>query len=111
MQLNHTQFNAADLMIAEAEVAVTNHSMKLHTASKEAVRARTRYDEAERNAAELVRVSGLTPTELVDYFVRRTILTAALGDAQIRLRDAEEAEAEAEYEWELAVEHLTLIQS
>jgi hypothetical protein len=111
MNTNHTQFSSSDLQLIEAEAAVTNHSMKLHSASKEAVRARDSLNGIAESITSHVRKTGLTPPELVDYFVHRAVLTASLGSAKLRLMEAEEAEASAEYEWELAVQHLASLLS
>lgn len=97
----------AEVARIEAEASITAASMKLHSASREALRCRSQLSLVELAIGAHVRQAGLNPDELLDYFIHRASLANSLAYAKINLIEAEDAEASAEFEWESAVNHLT----
>lgn len=97
----------AEMNRIEAEATLTAASMKLHAASRRALRCRQQRQLVEEQVTAHVRTTGLTESELLSYFCRRSVLATSLASAEINLIEAEDAEASAEVKWEQAVQHLS----
>jgi hypothetical protein len=108
IHINITQLiTESEMSRIEAEASLTAASMKLHAASREALRCRKQLSLVELSLAAHVRQTGLDADDLLIYFCHRAVLITTLAAARISLTEAEDAEASAEVEWESAVNHLT----
>lgn len=106
--INITQFaSESEMACIEAEAAITAASMKLHTASKNAVRCLQSFSRCQEALKAHIQQTGLLASDLCSYYLRRELLANECSHAASLLAEAEEAEASAEVEWESAVQRLT----